>query len=343
MYPSNKAYNPRAFDSFWKPFVRVSQAFCVSHYSIWHQSKNGFRLIYFILFGTLHISLIIYTLTNGPYLHVIVNDKYKRSSLMFYVSLMSIIGNLIAHMMAHLEPLFTKKHELEMYRKLREIDEIFATKLNYVTDFSTIRNEFIKYTVSFYIFAASLSFGYSIFTLPDDAISTAVFLLNRLIAVFVIRVRRCLIAFHVNTMTNILRDVQILLKQQQLNYRPNSTETVKSRENIQYLRDIYSNVWLLKNLLSSCFGWSFISFLAEFTFELINSSYWVYINVQTFKSTVKVSRKSIFAKTTIINWNFNKTVCISISRDFLLHNFKCNCIFLHLHDLWTLWTGGRFK
>lgn len=295
MHPTNKGFDPRAFDSFWKPFVRVFQALCVSHYSVFRPNNNNniYRLIYFLIFGTIHISLIIYTLIYGPQVHIIVNDKYKRSSLMFYVSLMAIIGNFIAHILAHLEPLFTKKHEMEIYRKLREIDEIFALKLNYNTNFKAIQKDFIQYTVSFFIFTALLSFGCAVFSLPPDLYGSAIFLMNRLVVVLVVRARRCLMAFHVNTLTNILEDVQILLKRQQLNYRSNSTESIKSRENIQYLRDIYSNVWLLKNLLSSCFGWSFISFLAEFTFELINSSYGVYINVKESKSTVKVLRKSI--------------------------------------------------
>lgn len=293
MYPSNRGFDPRAFDSFWKPIVHVFQVFGVAHPSVYHSNKyRFFRFVYFILFGTLHISMMIYILINGPYQHIIMNDKYKRSSLMFYVSLMSILGNLVAHIAAHFEPLLSKKSETEIYRKLREIDEIFATKLNYVTNFNVVRREFIEYTVSFFVFAASLSFGYSVFTLPDNLHDTVVFFSNRLIAVTVIRARRCLIAFHVNTLTNILNDINILLTQQQIHYGSNSNDSISSRDKIQYLRDIYSNVWLLKNLLSNCFGWSLICFLAEFTFELINSSYWVYINVRTFDSKIKIVRKS---------------------------------------------------
>lgn len=299
MYPSQKAYNPRSFQSFWKPFVRVFQVLCVSHYSLFHSNKRIGRFLYFIGASGLHISLMIYILKFGPRVHFIADKNFKESPLMYYVSFMSVIANLVSHTVAHLEPLFTKKQEEEIYQRLNEINEIFATKLNYVTDFDVIRRKFIQKTVSLFVFASVLSFGYSLFYLPSDTFGICYFLLSRIISVLMIRGRRCQIAFHVNTLTNILRDLQLLLKWQQENYRTNSNGfALVWRENIRYIRDIYSNVWLIKNLLSSCFGWSFIALLVEFSFELINSSYWAYVNIKVYKSTHKIIRKQF------IQWRF---------------------------------------
>lgn len=288
MFASKQTYNPRAFDSFWRPYVRVFQALCVSHYSIFNTKYRCVRLIYHLTMSVLHISLMAYTLKYGQHLHLMLNTPYKKSSLMYYVSLMGLAGNFVTHIVAHLEPLFTRKYEEEIYGKLREIDETFAIKLSYVTDFNAIRRKFIGHTVTYFVFAGVLSLAYSLLSIPTDAYSIWIYVLTRIMSATMIRARRCLIAFHVNTLNNILRDLQILLKQQQKKYRPNSTEHFDSNENIRYLRDIYSNVWIIKNLLSSCFGWSFITFLVEFSFELINSSYWTYINIKTIKSKLQI-------------------------------------------------------
>lgn len=332
MYPSQKPYNPRAFKSFWEPFIRFSQVFCVSHYSTFHSTEKIGRLIYHIIFSIFHIFIMTYTLTHGLHMELKPSNRYKQSSLMFYVNFVRISGNFVTHAVAHLEPLFSRKYEEEIYNKLNEINEIFALKLNYVTNFDAIRKKYIRCTCAFFIFGAIVSFGYSLYSMPMDGeiMNTGLFLLNRILAVVIIRARRCQVAFHVNFLSNILVDLQILLKRQQLNYRPNSTgSSTTSSENIRYLRDIYSNVWLLKNLISSCFGWSFITFLLEFSFDLINSSYWAYINIKFVRSTNMIIRKfSIFMQ---MNLMFIKLIFPFRNR--LLHYVNNNEFLVFLYDL----------
>lgn len=295
MYPSHGPYNPRAVKQFWQPFIRVFQFFCISHYSTFYATNHIHRMIYYVIFSTLHIALMFYTLYSGLHIHLRPNDKHKSSPLMFYVNFASVTGSFITHIVAHLEPFFTRKHEEKIYRKLSEINEIFATKLNYVTDFKIIRKKFLWHTMVFFIFSASLSFAYSFYSLPSNGFDIIVFLLNRILAIVIIRTRRCQMTFLINTLSNILIDLQILLKRQQKNYRPNSTESMAcSSENILYLRDIYSNVWLLRNLISKCFGWSFIFLLMEFSFDLINSSYWAYMNIKIYESTNLIIRKILY-------------------------------------------------
>lgn len=204
----------------------------------------------------------------------------------------SVTGSFVAHIVAHVEPLFTRKDENEIYQKFYDINEIFATKLNYVTDFSIIRKKFIWHTMIFFICSANVAFAYSIISLPTNEFDRIVFLVNRILACGIIRTRRCQLSFHINALSNILLDLEILLKRQQKNYRPNSTDLIPtSSENIRYLRDIYSNVWVLRNLISNCFGWSFIAFLVEYSLDLINSTYWTYMNIKVYESPNMVIRK----------------------------------------------------
>lgn len=291
MHPPGKLYNPKAFELFWRPFVRYFQAFGVSHYSIFYPKVRIYRMLNFVGICVLQMSLLAFVLIHGPRVHYIGNANFKESPLMNYVSFMSIGANFLSHLVAHLEPLFTRTSEVQLYQRLNEINEIFARKLDFVTDFDVIRRKFIRKTIAFFVLASILSFIYSMFFLPADIKGMSIFLVCRLLSVVIIRSRRCQIAFHVNYLTRILHDLRILLKRQQETYRHNPSESGNGRDNLCHLRDIYSNAWLVKNLLSNCFGWSFITFLLEFSFELINSAYWAYINIKLYNSISKLIRK----------------------------------------------------
>lgn len=341
MYQSKKAYDPQTFEAFWKPFVRFFQTLCVANHSIFHSKDHVGRLIYFIIFSLLHLALMCYTLLHGLHIQMRPSGKYKQSQLMFYINFVSVAGNLITHIAAHFEPLFNRKHEQEIYRKLNEINEIFAKKLNYVADFGEMRKTFIWHTCAFFMYSATISFGYSFYSLPDDSFGAFLFLFNRILAVVIIRARRCQMAFLVNMMTHILNDLQILLKQQQQNYRPHSADSpaIDCNENIRYLRDVYSNVWIVKNLLSSGYGWSFLSFLMEFSFDLINSSYWAYINIQIYESRNMIIRKmSEIAMKLMETINFDMNICYF--RDCMLHLIHFHEFLVHLHDMRTMWKNG---
>lgn len=346
MYPSQGPYNQRAFESFWKPFVRVFQLLGISHYSLFHTTDRIGRMIYYITFSTLHIVLMFYTFWSGLHINMIPTKKYKTSPLMFYVNLASVSGTLVAHIVAHLEPLFARKHEHDIYRKLNEINEIFATKLNYVTDFKIIRKRFIWHIVMFYTFSTTISIVYSLYSMPTNAFDIILFLGNRVLSAIVNRARRCQLMFLIDSMGNILLDLQILLKRQQKSYRPNSGASIEnSSENIRYLRDIYSSVWLLRNKISCCYGWSFIAILMEFAFDLINSSYWAYMNIKIYENTNMIIRKFFFVEGLNLNFiyfnykeinNCYKLITytsFNCSRNHLLHHINYHEFLVYLHGM----------
>lgn len=298
MYPLQKSYNARAFELFWKPFVRVFQMVCVSHYSIFYRRHRSIRIVYFVVISILHTLLMFYTLVYGLHIQIRPNKQHKESPLMYYVNFISVAGNFITHTIAHVEPFFTQNQENEIYLRLNGINEIFATEFNYIVDFDAIKRKHIQHTVLFYFCSATVSFGYSFFSLPAVSSDVILFLINRILAVTVIRARRCYAALIINMQTIILQDLQILLKRQQQNYRPhtaaNSHVTSDASEKIHYLRDVYSNIWMINNLISDSFGWSLVTFLMEFSFDLINSSYWAYINIKSNESNNKIIRKLLF-------------------------------------------------
>lgn len=295
MYPSQKPYNVQAFESLLKPFVRFFQIVCVSNYSIFYRKKRTIRMIYFIVVSTLHTSLMFYTFLYGLHIQIKPSRQHKESPLMFYVNFLSVAGNFVTHTIAHVEPFFTQNQENEIYQRLNEINEIFATRFNYSIDLDVIKRKHMQQTAFFYFCSAIVSFGYSFFSLPAACNDVILFLINRILAVIVIRSRRSYTAILIKMQTIILQDLQILLKQQQQNYRPhtaaNASVASNACEKIHHLRDIYSNVWMINSLISGCFGWTLVTFLMEFSFDLINSSYWAYINIKSNESTNKIIRK----------------------------------------------------
>lgn len=256
----------RSFESFWKPYIRIFQVFCVSHYSIYRQPNQGInRLFYHITFLTMHCIAMIYTVKTLYNLRV---DRFKEMALMRIVSYISSGGYFLEHAVAHLEPLFTRKHEEEIYKRFEEINTIFTKKLKYNVDFDALRKK-QKYTIGFYVLSAIQAFGLSFFTYPMNNFYMLFYLLFRAIATINIRVRRFQTSVIINLLSNILGDVQTLLKRRQEN-------------NIIHLRLIYSKVLLIQKSISCCFGFSFLTFLMNYCFDVIYSSYWAYITINLY-------------------------------------------------------------
>lgn len=277
MFPARQL---QAFSTFLKSFIRVFQLFCVSHYSIFNTKHHFIRLIYFITVATLHIFVMIVELKySRPHLMTMFYSENKKN-LMYYVSLVGLLGNFSMQIAGHLEPLFNRKHEEEIYKTFQEIYDIFRKKLNRVMDLTILREKFLKHTVVFFVSEGCLCIGFSFLSIPSDAMDIFMCLFSRVLSVSIIRARICLIAIHINILTHFLKELQIVLEKQQKSYRSKSDDFITANERIQYMQDIYSNIWRSKNMLSSCFGWSFIGFLLNITCELINSCYWTYINIR---------------------------------------------------------------
>lgn len=285
MYPSKSAYNPQAFDSFWKPFIRFFQALCQSHYSTFYFTKHFGRLIYFIAFSVCDILTNLYTI---QIVWMMDKKQFKNSCLMYFVSFLSIIMHIIVHSMCHFESIATRKEENEIYRRYREIDEIFALKLGYVQDFSAIRKNCISPVVYYWIFGGAVSFITSLYSIPTDEsmLVQIIFTLLHTSNLFINRSRRCQVSIHISFLTHTLIDLKVLLERQHRDdpLKPNSLESIR------YLRDIYSSAWLITKLINKCFGWTLVFILIEFTVDLINSSYQFYLNIRIYKSNFQTIR-----------------------------------------------------
>lgn len=283
----------------WQPFVRVFQMFCVSHYSIFrpdlrdNRLKSWLFLVYYLIFFAVHLSFIILTGLKSLRCEQKLPEseqrlyKHRESALMYYVNSLSILGGFSTHVISHLETLLCKKHEEEIFMKLNMIENIFATKLNHLVDYKMKRIKYIQQTVGMFVFVTVLAVASSFTNLPDLYHDKYFMQPILIFPVIINRFRWCYMALILHAIADILNDLQTLLKLQQIHSCDESTaqpEHAYAREKIRYFREIYSYVWFIITVLSDCFGWTFIFFLVEFTFEVINASYWLYINLTIYGS-----------------------------------------------------------
>lgn len=289
MFPSQNPYNPNAFNSFWKPFIRVFQAFSMSHYSIFRSEHHPGYLVYFIVFSLFNVIINTYSLN---LIYLLDKSLYERSHIMYYVSYVTILNHTIVSYIYHFEAFFSLKKQQKIIQKLSEINEVFATKLNYNTDFGAIRKKFIRHTATCLVCISMFFIGGAIHSPPADG-STYTFVLMRIVALSANIMRRFQIAIHINSITNILTELKILLEKQQNAYRPSSKKVIRSSqyETLQHIRAVYSNAWVISKLIDGCFGWTLVMFLIEIFADLINSTYQYYLNISVYKSTHNTIRK----------------------------------------------------
>lgn len=216
----------------------------------------------------------------------------------YYVNSLTIFGSFITHIAIHAETLFCVKQEEEIFEKLKLINGIFVEKLNHEIDFKTRFINYIQTTVGTFVLTVIFALASSLTPIPDLQNGIEIHFMKpiQIIAVIIIRSRWCYIALFLHSIADTLNDLQVVLKQQQLrSFDESNDETVsnETREKIRYFREIYSNIWFIVVLSSDCFGWSLITFLIEMTFELINASYWLYINVHVYGS-INLNIRKIF-------------------------------------------------
>lgn len=288
------------FDVLWKPFTSIFQAICVSNYSVFRPDlrENRFKstmwLAYFISFSSIHLS-IVYSATKNILSEMPDNSqmKHRESQLMFYVNIMTMIGGFFTHITSHLEPLFNGKREQMIYVKLKQIDHIFTTKLNYKTDHRARHTKYFRQTVMVFLLSTLLA-ALSSFTSMPDLYQEKYFMQPIFIfPAFIARSRWCYIAVIMNNIADNLFVLQSLLKEQQ-KQSVDGNQNHQARGRIQCVREIYSQLWTITTLVSGCFGLSLICLLFEFMLEAVLAAYWLYINYKFYGSSDLNNRKNIF-------------------------------------------------
>lgn len=156
---------------------------------------------------------MIFFIQYGLQLELSPVKAVRASPLMYYVQFISVFGNFITHLVSHAEALLKGRYEIEILNKFREIDMIFATKLNHKINFSAIRKHILIETIATFFISIVLA-SFSVFV---PVVNTEMYIRFLYIYEFtILRVRGFQIAFVMHFLSRCLSDMQILLKRQQL-------------------------------------------------------------------------------------------------------------------------------
>lgn len=350
--------NSSEFKSFWKPIIRAFQIFCVSNYSIFRSNLNNhfirfaLCLPYFVMFSVINISIVGSTASRGLQCDGALPESvstHKESALMYYVNSLSVLGNFFTHLTIHLETFLCGKQEEAIFEKLNGIDDIFERKLNHKINYKSKRSTCIRKAMSVFILSTVLSICGSFISLPELHHDKYFMQPILIVAATINRIRWMYIAIILCSLADTLQDLQMLLRQQQIQSCEKSDDhgdglTIAfARDNIRYFREIYSSIWLTITLLSSCFGWTFITFLVSYTFQTINALYWLYINLSVYKSMNLNIRKYLLFTIEDFNLKWIKVfrlliLCLFLSfyaKDivlFLISNGIILCMFCTLSE-----------
>lgn len=279
------SFNPESstsmrFNAFWKPIIRVFQLLCISHYSVFqpdlktNRLKKWALLLYYLFFDAMDICTLAYISIDRMNLELFPQSFNKEIPLMYYVHSIGVFGSFITHITTHIETLFKGKSEIEILEKFKEINLIFSAKLKHEVQFNVLRRKlFYESAFVFTLSAIMISAGVVI-TVVDYGNN---FRCTSIYGIIIVCGRGCQISFMINSLCDCLRNLEIQIKRKHRNIAIKRSGC--SIENIQYFREIYSKIWLIKNLISECYGWSMISFLIQFTMTIINLSYSIYMNL----------------------------------------------------------------
>lgn len=290
------------FESFWKPFVRFFQSFCVSHYLVFRPNiRNSYIksipfLIYVIVIASIHLIILFVTSFK------IVSEEsqnvriYRGSPLMYYVDALSVFGAIVTNLTIHLENIFYGQRENEICEKFQIINDLFKVQLNCKINYELWRLKYFK-VMGFFLFSILIASISSFSTLPslyDDKFFMTPIMV---IGVIMTRLRWCQIALYLNMLADILNHLTISLKQHQKQSNKMFEQELSHSfvpDDIHYFREIYSHCWSIVAMMSDYFGWSMIAHLAKMTLESINGSFWFYVNQNTFESTQLTFRMIVY-------------------------------------------------
>lgn len=285
MFRSKNSPQELDFLQFWKPFVRTFQCLCITHYRVFRPELNNNRhklylhRIFFIGMVLAQLSSSYYFFKLGLAMRMQTMRKYNFSTVFVYVNVTSRCSQFFSFIVIPFETFFKRDREHKLFETLRYIDDIFKKKSNYAIDYRTIRCRQMKTTWLYFTIITAIIVSSFFVGLPIDKSEYIIDLLLFLYMVVVWCIRVFQIAFFINILCDYLDGLRILMRRQQHRIKYNPAKW----KDIQYCRQIYSNIWLCVKLVGNCFGYSIVLCVVDSGVKIIISGYWVYLNVVSWK------------------------------------------------------------
>lgn len=203
-------------------------------------------------------------------------EKYNVSPIFLGINMATRISQSLLVFVVPMETIMKRNTEQKIIDAFKRIDEIFRINLTYNIDYRTHwRRQIVKtwlcYIVTTIVFVSNFFVPTTIYE-PGNFAFSCTFIVSRL--------RVYQFAFYVNAVRDNLDELKQLMRIQHQRVKYNSTRW----KDIQYIRKIYSKIWLLKTLIGERFGYSIILLVIDLMIKMMTSVYWTYMNFNSIQS-----------------------------------------------------------
>lgn len=276
------------FSHFARPFVLIFQLFGLSHYGLSRPDVTNHRLklnllrTYLIVHVVFHATIVYYSSAVGVTIRLHGMEDYHISTFCVIVNVWSRCSEILSFLLIPIETYFKRKSEQQIFETIECIDALLQQKMKYdVDNRMRCRRQLVRTWLWFVVSVAILTTSLSI-SVPLDMSNRSYGISVMLFTLFILRLRIFQTAFFINAVIGLLDDLKMAMQRQQQRFKYN----IAGWRDIQYARKIYSKIWLLRILISECYGVSMIFFVTDSSAKLVTSAYWIFLNSQSVQSTV---------------------------------------------------------
>lgn len=285
MYRSGNSLYTLDFIHFWKPFVRIFQLLGITHYGIFRPELNTQRLklnlfrLFFIVNVAIQITCVgLYAVAWTRQLQSL--DKFSISPIYLFFNIITRCSQLLISAVVPFETVFKRHTEQKLFNTFLRIDELFKDKLKHVIDYRVYcRRQMLTTWLYFIVMTTTMLFSF----VTVDPFYRPRTLMGFIFFFYILvswHIRIFQVAFYINMLKELLLELKTVARRQQHRIKYNSARW----KDIQYCRQIYSDIWFLRTLIDDCFGYSMILFVADSAVQIMNSAYWLYLTFETFNS-----------------------------------------------------------
>lgn len=282
------AFNALMYE-FWKPFLFLFDVLCISHFKALNSVSKTTRIVshLYILLNTIFVIIAHITIYN--WVGASMENDFERndSSLFIYVNYSEFVTNLAAHLILHFESIAKRNKHQELLENLCEINEEFQNRLSLQIDLQRLRKRFLWRQGGLFVLIFATLFGSCFYFTPGYSFDECAKMVGQLLYMYVMLVvrTRCL---QIDTFIRFVGDMHENLNGIIARVQRKSTMFGKRMEMdgeaLLECNYIYLNVWCVTTLISDCFGWSMVGITVQSFVDIMNTLYWIFINIDSVQS-----------------------------------------------------------
>lgn len=252
-----------------KPLFRILQLTCLAPFNL--TKTNKFYKSYYMMFYSIILILL-------SFVHL-VSIAFKKYSILEtdvfisakFMSVVHLIGIWISQLITLIESLIKRREQIEFLDKLREIDYIFEKKIGYSFKYKALQRNIIFHMIGWGILYTLLESYLFLLVLDVDS-KFGLFL--RYWAIHMLPFSICCLRYFQIIIYVLFLKLRFKFLNKAL------METKHEIENLTLLKNVYSKLWNLSNLINQSFGLSILINIATNFISITINFYFVFLSLK---------------------------------------------------------------